>query len=79
MLEFEFKKSGDKDSILAKHGLTALQSFTQRCMYKVPYSKFIKSVGEEYQVVRRGREYHGCEEEYNVAKKGEREGISYSL
>ena len=26
------------------------------------------SLGEEYQVVKKGREYHGCEEEYNVEK-----------
>ena len=31
--------------------------------------KFIKSVGEEYQVVKREREYHGCGEEYNVEKR----------
>ena len=43
--------------------------------YKVPYpppalgGKFIKSVGEEYQVGKRGREYHGCGEEYNVEKR----------
>ena len=41
-----------------------------------PSEKFIKSVGEEYQVVKMGRKYHGCEEEYNV-KKGEE--ISSSL
>ena len=39
-------------------------------VYKVPYpsplGKFMKSVGEEYQVVKRGREYHGCGEEYNI-------------
>ena len=29
-------------------------------VYKVPYLwKFIKTVGEEYQVVKMGREYHG--------------------
>jgi len=28
---------------------------------------FIES-GEEYQVVKRGREYHGCGEGYNVKK-----------
>ena len=28
------------------------------------------SVGEEYQVVKRGREYHSCGEEYNVEKRG---------
>ena len=28
-------------------------------VYNVPY-KVIKTVGEEYQVVNRGREYHGC-------------------
>ena len=31
--------------------------------------KFIKGVGEEYQVLRRGREYHGYGEEYNVEKR----------
>ena len=30
--------------------------------------EFIKSVGEEYKVVKRGMEYHGFEEEYNVEK-----------
>ena len=38
--------------------------------------EFIKSVGEDYQVVKRGREYHGCGDEYNV-KKGE--GKQYHL
>ena len=28
--------------------------------------EFIKPVGEEYQVLKEGREYHGCGEEYNV-------------
>ena len=32
-------------------------------------SKFIKSVGEEYQVGKGGREYHGCGEEYKVEKR----------
>ena len=31
--------------------------------------KFIKSVGTEFPVVKRGREYHGFGEEYNVEKK----------
>ena len=31
--------------------------------------EFIKSVGEEYQVVKSGRDYHGRGEEYNVEKK----------
>ena len=41
-------------------------------VYKVPYPprEFIKSVGEEYQVVKRVREYHGCGEVYNVDKNG---------
>ena len=30
--------------------------------------KFVKSVGEEYQVVKRGRENHGCREKCNVGK-----------
>ena len=49
-------------------------------MYKGPYPpwKFIKSVGEEYQVVKRKREYHGCGEEYNM-EKGKGEAKSFSL
>ena len=39
--------------------------------------KFIKSVVEEYQVVKRERKYHGCGEEYNVDKK--RKGKQYHL
>ena len=31
--------------------------------------KFINFVGEEYQVVKREREYQGCVEEYNLDKK----------
>ena len=31
---------------------------------------FVKSVGEEYQVLKRVREYDGCGEEYNAEKKG---------
>ena len=45
-------------------------------VYKVPYSiplegggGFIKPVWEEYKVLKEGREYHGCGEEYNVDKK----------
>ena len=30
----------------------------------------LKSVGEEYQVVKRGREYHGCGDEYSVEERG---------
>ena len=30
--------------------------------------KFIKHVGKEYQVMKRGREYHGFWEEYKVEK-----------
>ena len=29
----------------------------------------MKSFGEEYLVVKMGREYHGCGEEYNVEKR----------
>ena len=46
-------------------------------MYKVHNGEFIKSVAEEYQVVTRGKKYHGCGEEYNV-KKGKGEAISSS-
>ena len=30
---------------------------------------FIKSVGEEYQVVMSGKEYHECGEEFNMVKR----------
>ena len=51
-------------------------------MYKVPYSpgKFIKSAEEKYQVVKGGREYHGCGEEYNVEKRsGEQYHLPYNI
>ena len=35
-------------------------------MYKIPYPKLTKSVGKEYHVVKRGREYNDCGEEYKV-------------
>ena len=39
----------------------------QECInYK---GKFNKSDGEEYQIVKRGMEYHGCGKEYNVEKR----------
>ena len=38
-------------------------------MYIIPHFTSIKSVGEEYQVVKRGMEYYGCGEEYKVEKK----------
>ena len=38
-------------------------------VYKVPYYQFIKSGGEEYQAVKKGREYHGCGEEYSLEKR----------
>ena len=31
--------------------------------------EFIKYVGEEYQVVKRGKEYYYCGEEYNIEKR----------
>ena len=37
-----------------------------------------KSIGKEYQVVKKGREYHGFWEEYNV-EKGKGEAISSSI
>ena len=39
---------------------------------------FIKSVGEEYQVVKGGKKYQGCGEEYNVEKR-EGEAILFVL
>ena len=43
--------------------------------------EFIKSAGEEYQVVKRGREYYGCGEKYNVDKfgKGKQYHLSYNI
>ena len=43
-------------------------------MYKVSYrpqgpGEFIKSIGEEYKVVKRGRKYYGCGEEFNVERR----------
>ena len=35
-------------------------------------------IREEYEIVTRGRKYHGCGEEYNV-EKGKGEAISSSL
>ena len=43
-------------------------------MYKVPY---IQSVGKEYQVVKRGREYYSCGEKYNVEKRGRGSNIIF--
>ena len=40
--------------------------------------KFIKSVRVKYQLVKRGREYHGCGEEFDV-EKGKGEAISSFL
>ena len=36
---------------------------------------FTKSDGEEYQIVKRGREYQGCGDEYNFEKKGKESNI----
>ena len=42
--------------------------------------KFIKSFWEEYQVLKRGRKYHGCREEYNVEKgKGKQYHHPYNI
>ena len=35
-------------------------------LYKVPYSPLF---GEEYQVVKRWKKYHGCREEYNAGNR----------
>ena len=48
--------------------------FSRSGAYKVPIhpplreGKIIKSVGKEYHVVKRGREYQGCWEEYNIER-----------
>ena len=44
-------------------------------LYKVsipppPGGKLMKSVGEEYQVVKRGKKYNDCGEKYNLEIKG---------
>ena len=51
-------------------------------MYKVPFSsrgKFIKSVGEEYQVVKRRKNYYGCGEEYNMEKRERGSNIIFPI
>ena len=47
-------------------------------MYKVPYYQVC---WEEYQEVKRGREYHGCEEEYNMEKRerGKQYHLPYNI
>ena len=44
-------------------------AFTGVYIVHYPPQQFIKSVGEKYKIVKRGREYHGCWEEYNVTKR----------
>ena len=39
----------------------------------------VQTVGEEYQVVKRGREYHACGEEYNVEKRERGSNIIFSI
>ena len=41
--------------------------------------EFIKSVGEEYQIVKRGKEYHGCGKEYNVENRVRRSNIIFPM
>ena len=54
-------------------------------VYKVNYvfhpggGGIIKSVGEEYHVVKRGREYHSFREEYNVEKRERGSNIIFPL
>ena len=36
------------------------------CFIHPDFQVFFRFVGEDYQVVKMGREYHGCGEEYNV-------------
>ena len=47
-------------------------------MYEVPYSTPIKFVWEEYQNVKRGREYHGCGEVYKH-RKGKQYHLPYDI
>ena len=39
--------------------------------------KFIKSVGKNIKLFRKGREYHGCGEEYNVEKREKKSNIIF--
>ena len=41
--------------------------------------EFIKFAWEEYQVVKRGREYHGCGEEYNIEKRKRGSNIIFPI
>ena len=49
-------------------------------MYKVFYSQEVYKVcWEEYQVVKRVREYLGCGKEYNEGKKGKQYNLPYNI
>ena len=37
-------------------------------LYNVSYFVIFKSVGEEYQAVKRGKAFYGCEKKYNMEK-----------
>ena len=45
----------------------------------VVQGEFIKSVGEQYQDMTRGRKCHGCGEEYNVEKRERGSSIIFSI
>ena len=54
-------------------------------VYTIPYppphggGKFFKSDWNSYQVVKRGREYHGCMKEYNVNEREKRSNIIFPV
>ena len=60
---------------------TLVQGTAQGCIKFLPPSggKFIKYVGEEYKVVKRGRECHVCGKEYNVEKRERGSNIVFPI
>ena len=51
------------------------KSMTMNISMKVALSSLL---GKNKKVVKRGKEYHGCREEY-IVEKGKRKAISYSI
>ena len=48
--------------------------------FNSPGYRFIKSVGEEYQVVKKERKHHGCGEEFTWKKgKGKQYHLPYDI
>ena len=63
--------------------LVDTETFRQGCLkfliLPMVTEEFIKSVGEESQVVKRGREYHGCGEKFIVEKRERGNNIIFTV